>query len=65
MTDVNLWKVRKIDVLYWHEVFNIIDEILEKQISLLKPSLDEANEEELINRYLIFPGLIMNRIYSA
>jgi hypothetical protein len=30
MTDTNLWKTTHVDVIRWYQVFNIIDELLEK-----------------------------------
>jgi hypothetical protein len=43
MTDLNLWKISKVDVALHHELFNLIDEILENLV-------DKLREKRLSNR---------------
>ena len=43
ITDINLWKVTKVDLVQWYEVFNILDEMLER---LVKLRTEESSEEE-------------------
>lgn len=35
LTDINMWKQSRIDVLICHKMFNIIDEILERATLIL------------------------------
>ena len=47
ITDINLWKVTKVDLVQWYEVFNILDEMLEKLVKLRTEESKEEGQNEI------------------
>jgi hypothetical protein len=47
LTEMNTWKLSKIDILLSHELFDTLDEVLEaliKRLEILKSGVSEQND---------------------
>jgi hypothetical protein len=47
LTDINLWKINRIDVLICHKLFNIIDEIFERANMIIEKNLSSGDREDV------------------
>lgn len=41
LSDINVWKSKRVDLAFWHEVLNILDEILEDLLNEHEKSKSE------------------------